>query len=187
MISLVNIILEAEKPKYSYGCVMLYFHFPEIGKMQKDIDKEDVYNGEDGDPRTYGLEKEHHTTLLYGLHDDVMLDQVKSVLDKYTYSPLKLCNVSIFDNPKYDVLKFDVGYSEKGGAYLSKINKELSELPHTTEYPDYHPHSTIGYLKKGTGQKYVSMFKGKEYVITPDYAVYSVPDGNKHKIKINVK
>jgi hypothetical protein len=59
---------------------------------------------------------------------------------------------------KYDVLKFDVRYPTKSGAFLHKINSKLQELPHTNGFPDYHPHSTIAYLKSGSGKKYIEKF-----------------------------
>jgi hypothetical protein len=55
----------------------------------------------------------------------------------------------------------------------------LVKLPHTTDYPDYHPHSTIAYLKKGKGEKYTDKLKGAEYIVNPSKIVYSKPDGNK--------
>ena len=184
MKSLVKLILEADQ-KFKYGCVMLYFKFPELKNLQKKIDKEDIYT-EEGD-RTYGLEDEPHVTLLFVLHEEVTLDDVKPILDKVVFSDLILYKPSLFENEKYDVLKFDVTYPTKGGAFLSKINKELRKFPHTNDYPDYHPHMTIGYLKPGTGKKYTKLFKDEEYQLTPSYAVYSVPSGEKHKIKIQVQ
>lgn len=180
MISIVKLILE-EKGKFDYGCVMLYFDFPELKDMQKQIDPEDLYKPEKEDTRSYGVETEPHCTLLYGLHDDVTLDQVKGTLQDFTFTPLKLHNISTFDNPKYDVLKFDVK-----GPNLKEANKALKEFPFTSDFPDYHAHSTIAYLNKGEGKKYIGMFKGKEYTATPSYAVYSMPNGTKHKIKIKV-
>ena len=119
--------------------------------------------------------------------DSLTLDQVQEALSGITFSECKLHNVSKFDNPKYDVLKFDVGYATKGGAFLSKANDALKAYPYTSDFPDYHPHSTIAYLKKGSADKYISNLKDKEYNLTPEYAIYSVPSGDKHKIKINVK
>jgi 2'-5' RNA ligase len=39
--------------------------------------------------------------------------------------------------------------------YRVDINEKLSILPHTTDFPDYNPHITIAYVKKGKGKKYV--------------------------------
>lgn len=182
MISLVNLILnEGSSQKYDYGCVMLYFTFPQLFRIQDAINPNDLYIGDGSDGRTYGFEDEPHCTLLYGLHEEVSLEQVKSALEGTVFSECTLSNASKFDNPKYDVFKFDV--SGKG---LVEANKALSSLPHTTSFPDYHPHSTIAYLNKGTADKYIQMLKGEEFTLTPKRAVYSVPDGAKYDIKINL-
>jgi hypothetical protein len=59
------------------------------------------------------------------------------------------------------------------------VNAELAKLPHTTNFPDYHPHATIGYLKPGTGKKYVELFKDKQYEVVPEKIVYSKPGGER--------
>jgi len=183
MIKLVDLLLEGQ---YNYGCVMLYFNFPLINKIHDAINPKDLYE-EEGD-RTFGLEEEPHCTLLYGLHEEVTDEQIKNILNQNTFGECKLYNASLFqNNDDYDVLKFDVGYPTRGGAFLTKVNKELSQLPNTNDFPDYHPHSTIAYIKAGEGQKYVNMLKGQEFILTPKYAVYSKPNGEKIKIKIKLK
>jgi len=169
-----NSIKESKEQTHDYGCSMIYFDFPEMHKIHSMIDSSDIYT-EDED-QSGGLETEPHTTLLYGLHSDEVDD--KDVLDASTKfdvpSEMKLHNVSCFNNDKYDVLKFDVDSD-----HLHKINSELTKLPHTTDYPDYHPHTTIGYLKKGTGKKYTDRLKDTSYIVNPSKIVYSKPNGNK--------
>lgn len=183
MIKLKDLIKENSNSTYDYGCVMLYFNFPEINKIHDAINPKDVYT-EEGD-KTFGLEDEPHTTLLYGLHTEVTLDNVKDVLSGYTYTPCTIHNPSLFKNEKYDVLKFDVK-----GDNLHKTNEALKKYPYTSSFPKYHPHLTIGYINPGLGQKYVDMLNKviptSGYQLVPQYAVYSMPDGTKHKIKINV-
>jgi 2'-5' RNA ligase len=171
--------VKEEKKAFDYGCSMLYYDFPKINEIHSMIEDEDLYT-EEGD-RSYGLEKEPHTTLLFGLHSHEIPDEEVMKASKCHEIPseLKLHNPSLFKNDKYDVLKFDVA-----GNNLHKLNSELSKLPHTTDYPDYHPHSTIGYLKKGTGDKYVSLLQGSEYTVNPSKIVYSKPDGSKVEEKI---
>ena len=177
----MNIVSEEKKNhKYEYGCAMLYFDLPDIKKIHEIIDPKDVYS-EEG----YGLETEPHVTLLFGLHDGVSVPQVTEVMDKFKYTDCILYNASLFKNPQYDVLKFDIRYPTKGGAFLHKTNAELSKFPHTTDYPDYHPHCTIGYLKSGTGEKYVKELNDREFVVTPEYGVYTTTNGDKNRIKIN--
>lgn len=171
--------LNEKKSSYDYGCAMLYLDFPEMESLHSEIDENDVYV--DDEDSTFGLENEPHVTLLYGLHDDVGLDKVEPIVGQRTYSTVKAHNASLFNNPKYDVLKFDID-----GESLHDCNKSLSELPHTTDYPDYHPHMTVAYLKPGMGQKYADKLKGKEYMLHPTHAIYSMPSGDKHKINVRI-
>ncbi len=178
MQKLAGIIVE-EKQTYDFGCAMLYFNFPEMNKIHDVIDSKDIYIQE-GD-RSFGLEKEPHCTLLYGLHNEVSTKDVNEVLNNYTYSTVKAYNVSLFENQDYDVLKFDIK-----GDNLHETNKDLQQYPFTSNFPDYHPHLTIAYLKPGTGKKYTKILKGQEFDLLPQYAVYSKPDGGQDKININV-
>ena len=175
-------IMEKSKDAYSYGCAMVYFSFPEMEEIHSMIDEEDIYTEEED--RTYGLEDEPHVTLLYGLHSKEIKDQdVMDVCSKREIVDIKLYNASLFENKDYDVLKFDADNN-----ILFQINKDLTEsFPFTTDYPDYHPHSTIAYIKKGKGKKYVEMLSGKEYIATPDKIVYSKPSGEKKSQEIGKK
>lgn len=176
---LLDIFTEATNQKFEYGCVMLYFDFPEIYKIQDEINPEDIYY-EPGD-RSFGLEDEPHTTLLFGLHKEVTTDDVEKVLEGFEYGDVLIGNISLFENPRYDVLKFDVK-----GKNLHNTNEKLKEFPHTSSFPTYHPHLTISYLKPGMGKKYVEKFKGMTFKLTPKYAVYSKPDGDRDVLDINV-
>jgi hypothetical protein len=163
-----------EEQKFDYGCAMLHFDFPKMKNIHENIEEGDVYT-EEGD-RSFGLETDPHVTLLYGFHADVDGDTVGSICANHTFDNMKLENLSCFENPKFDVLKFDV----KGNG-LHECNKKLSDLPHTTDYPDYHPHATIGYLKPGTAKKYIQKMKEESHDITPKSVVYSMPSGKKLK------
>lgn len=179
-IRLMDLLNEISTSTYKYNCAMLYFDFPEMGKIHSQIDKKDIYT-EEGDI-SFGLEDEPHTTLLYGLHQEVGVDKIKSILEKFVYGDCTLHNISIFENDRYDVLKFDVK-----GKNLYETNNELKKYPFTSDYPDYHPHLTIGYLKPGTGKKYVNLMEGKEYSLIPTHSIYSLADGGKEKLMIRVK
>jgi 2'-5' RNA ligase len=64
---------------------------------------------------------------------------------------IKISGISLFKNPDFDVVKFDVVKSET----LSKANELMKELPNTSTFPEYHPHITIAYLTKDSGEKYM--------------------------------
>jgi 2'-5' RNA ligase len=175
--------LLTEDHKHDFGCAMLFFDFPQIKDIHNQIDKDDLYVDKE-DP-SFGLESNPHCTLLFGLHPEVTTEDVTKVIDGHDLDKtFMVSNMSIFDNPKYDVLKFDVGEMIKGHPTLSRINRQLMSFPHTNDFPDYHPHMTIAYLKKGEGQKYVDAFEGTQFNLSPSYAVYSKPDGTEDKIEI---
>jgi len=178
----INLLLEDHK--HDFGCVMLFFNFPEINKFHNQIDSNDLYIDEE-DP-SYGLEKEPHCTLLYGLHNGVTTEDIESsIIDNHFKQSFIGYNISLFDtNPEYDVLKLDVSPKRKGSAILRKTNKLLSSLPHEESPHDFHPHMTIAYLKKGMGQKYVEKFKGTQFDLEPSYIGYSKTDGILDKIQI---
>jgi hypothetical protein len=168
-----SLIKENKSDTFEYGCAMVYFDFPEMQNLHGQIDQADIYT-EEGD-RSYGLEDEPHTTLLFGLHSNEIDDEtVMSICKSRPIGELTLSNPSLFENKDYDVLKFDVE-----NPVILEINADLSKLPHTTNFPDYHPHATIGYLKKGMGQKYVDLFSSQEYKVMPSSIVYSKPDGSR--------
>lgn len=169
-------INEGLKKTYDYGCSMLYFDFPQMAVIHDNIDEQDIYD--DPENSGFGLEKEPHCTLLYGIHsDEVSDDDVISRSKFNSRDPLILKNISVFKNKDYDVLKFDVEHAD-----LQGINKKLRELPYTNDYPDYHPHCTIAYLKPGTSEQYLKAYEGRSFQVHPKHIVYSKPDGSKLKV-----
>ena len=68
---------------------------------------------------------------------------------------------------------------------LHGCNFNLRQLPYTSSYPDYKPHMTVAYLKKGEGQKYVERLMDKTYTVTPTHLIYSKPDGSKIRFELN--
>lgn len=159
--------------KYDYGCVMIRLKTdPEDWKaLQAMVDEKDVYFGEDGEG--YGREMNPHVTVLYGIHADVPDADVEEYIKEIKDPEIELQDVSSFTNKGFDVLKFDIHSKD-----LEALNKLFTKLPHTTEYPDYHPHATICYLKSGLAEKYVKKFKDIEPVDSKaKQIVYSKPDG----------
>jgi hypothetical protein len=163
---------EKAKDTYDYGCSMVYFNSPGIIKIQEAINPDDLYTQE-GD-NTYGLEDEHHVTLLYGLHSDEVDEADVMAISADDIPGITLSNLSTFESKDYDVLKFDATCDK-----LHEINANLAKLPHTTSFPDYHPHATIAYLKPGCAEKYINEFKTYENIVEPQEIVYSKPDGSK--------
>lgn len=173
----MKLLTEKEGKKNTYNCVMLYFEFPEINEIHKKIKEEDIYIDPNDD--SFGLEKQSHITLLFGLHENVSTEDVRKVTDHFKFTKCKIHNPSLFTPKQYDVFKFDVE-----GKNLHECNEALKEYPYTSDFPDYHPHLTIGYLKSGKGKKYVDMLKDKEFTLIPISITYSKTDGSKDIIKL---
>lgn len=171
-------LLEAKTEKnnkYDYGCVMVDLNVDKNTwkDFQDKVDDDDIYH-EEGNAG-YGREMEPHVTILYGIHADVPDKEVEDMIDAITKPTIELQKVSSFDNEKFDVLKFDIESED-----LNRLNKLFKELPHTSTYPDYHPHATICYLKPGLAKKYIKKFKGIDSLETKtSKVIYSKPDGTK--------
>ena len=168
-------LLEGAHKANKFGCVMVFLDYDksEWNKMQDIIDKEDLYEpkGETG----FGKETDPHITILYGLHSDIPDSDIEKEIDLLKKPSIKLGKVSSFSNDKFDVLKFDIESKD-----LHKANKKFSEFPFTTDYPKYHPHATIAYVKKGLADKYIDKLnKAAEISIIADKIIYSKADGTK--------
>lgn len=108
-----------------------------------------LVKNEDIDPEK-GLEDEPHCTILYGFENDVELDSLIHLLPKQDELNCYTKHISLFENEN-DVLKFEIISPE-----LQKLHEAVKKFPNNYKYPDYKPHCTIGYLKKGEGEKYIT-------------------------------
>ena len=151
----------------NYACLMLDFEMPKLIKeLQKKIKIDDIFLAEDAN---YGLEKECHVTIVFGLENDVTVSDLKKHL-----SPLKdyralLTSITKFENEEYDVLKVDVKCPK-----AEESNKLIRDNFKThNKFKDYHAHMTIAYLKKGKGDEYVKKLLDKFESFTPTTFSYS--------------
>ena len=106
-----------------------------------------IYNDENDE---YGREDEPHITVLYGLIDKVKPSEVQDIIygEEFECFPIRFGGITSFriDDKPYDVLKIDV-ISE----HLEKLHYLLRDrLPNENTFPEYCPHFTIAYVKKGT-------------------------------------
>jgi hypothetical protein len=168
-----------ENHKYEYGCLMSYFDIPIWNDVLKLIDDDDLYAEEDG----FGLEHEPHATILFGIHDDkVNIDDIKNELIGIDEIQVNVKGITNFsnDNEPYDVVKFDIESD-----LLHQLNKKMNKFPNTNEF-DFNPHMTIGYVKKGLGNKYNGKFPSLPTVIGK-HIVYSHPSGQKDRWELPIK
>lgn len=172
-----------ENHRFEYGCVMLDFDFPIMNKIHDAIDPNDIYT--EGDD--YGVETEPHITILFGLHNDIPDADIINVVKNTAFGDCRIHSPSLFSVDEHEVLKYEVSYADRGGAFLHKLNQELKKFPYTSEFPNYEPHMTIAYLKKGCGQRYVKMLQGSNFILKPKNARYSKANKTQIKIPIQVR
>jgi hypothetical protein len=172
---------------YKKGCLMLDVPFGERGDDNKwdreilgKINLDDVYN-----VPGFGLDFNPHITVLYGFDlEKVAPYHIEKLLPENPIT-FSISDVSYFESPDYDVLKFGI-YSPQ----LIELNKIYRNLPHENSYPDYKPHLTISYLKKGRAEKYIEVFKNFVNISFQssklDYS-FNNEDGLKTKMHWDVK
>ena len=176
-------LFESHTHKVEYGCVMLFATLDDWPKHLERIKKEDIYDDEN---HNYGLEKEPHCTLFYGLHlNTVKPEDVKEFIKTLSPVYVTINSIHIFENEEYDVVKYDVPKNDNAlQTYHDMIKKAF---PNTETYAEYYPHMTLAYVEKGKGKKYVG--KVKPFKVKFDKAVYSFDgkDGNREKISVKLK
>lgn len=176
-------LLTEEKGPHKYGCVILFLDVNQKwwDKIQNEIEDEDIYGPHEG--RNYGREDLPHVTILYGVHKDVDDKEIKSRVEQIEAPKITLKKIGKFENDNFDVLKFDIQSDD-----LHNMNDLFKELPYTNDYPDYKPHATIAYLKKGSAKKYTKTLSSDDIVeLTPTKVIYSKPDGSEKEFKIKTK
>lgn len=162
-----------------YGCIMLYADITEehYSNIVNDIvDPEDIYEDPTGEEE-YGYETEAHVTVLWGIHfDTVSIDNIVKTFYNINHPYLlEIKEISIFENDKYDVVKFDVIPDKR---LLHLRDYCINTFENTQTFEGYHPHMTIAYVKKGKGSKYLKKFN-ESLNINFNKIVYSNPDYKK--------
>ena len=119
--------------------------------VAKEIDKDDLYieEAETKGDWHYGLETEPHITVKWGVDFDEP-DKVIDILNGEKGGNVEVDGIEIFENDDFDVL---VAVCKSKA--LQKIHKKLTEeLEIEDTHPEYKPHITIAYMKKGMAKKY---------------------------------
>lgn len=169
----------ADKKPYEKSCLMLDFKIDNWSELLNKVSDEKIYNDETND---FGKENEPHCTVLYGFNQGKeIVEQVKDICERIkTPVSVKVKSISCFESGEFDVLKFDLE-SES----LVKLNSIFATFDVTNDFPDYHAHMTIAYLKKGV-VKNPKTFKidlsDKNLVIEGNSFTFSVK-GTRNKVK----
>ena len=168
---------EARDGGISYGCAMLYLADAgdkALSKWKKDmktlvIPKEDLHE--------YGRESDPHVTVLYGIHT-TSANKVKAALKKgdRTMMTVRMGKLAIFENDDFDVLIRKVERKD----HLKEVRKTLMDnLKATVTFPDYKPHATIAYLKKGKGKEYLKKYKDTKWALDGEFDCGVIDFSNK--------
>lgn len=161
---------------YESGCLMAYF-----GECPQHQDMIDVIAP--ADLHENGVEDSPHVTVLYGFQPGVTKEQLADHVDMEELSAFSiLCTgFHVFENEEYDVLIYRVESS-----VLYDLNRMCRELPHQNNFPDYVPHMTLAYCKKGRARKYASQ-PFSPFLVKCDRLVYSAAEVDKEGVTHNVK
>ena len=165
--------------KYDYSSVQ--FDFPtEIATKvkkwgEKHISDSDLYI--EGDK--YAREDDIHTTVKYGLVT-ASVEPIKNKIKDIKPFYITLGKISRFvpSDEEYDVVKI-----EYNGDGLFKLNKILCELKNEDSHPEYKPHCTIAYVKKGHCSELSGNGELEGIRVKVDEVTFSSKTGEKSKIK----
>lgn len=116
----------------------------------KTIEKNDLYIEEaKGGDYHYGIETDVHITLVYGFTFDNP-KQVVELLDGEDGGEVNIDGIEVFEKDDYDVLVIRCKSKRLGELHRKLIDGTDTE----DKYPEYKPHMTIAYFKKGKAKKY---------------------------------
>jgi 2'-5' RNA ligase len=129
-----------------------------------------------------GRETEPHVTVKFGIDPEVGAvslaetiensDSAKEMAERG--ATMTLGATAIFEADEYDVVFVTVDSPD-----LLLLNKIISEdVPVTDTHPEYIPHVTLAYVKKGEGQKFAGDETLAGTIVTFDAITYSDVDGN---------
>lgn len=163
-------------PRYAF--LMVEYETPSFIKdLWHEIPDKEVFTS-DEPYNHYGLERESHITIVPCLDNDVDKDRIKELAGKLSDYKALLTNISVFNCEEYDVLKCDAE-----SEFLHAANKRIrDEFETHSEYDGhYHPHMTIGYLKKGMADKYKKAVLPALKVLQPVQFILSYYEDGKEK------
>jgi hypothetical protein len=109
------------------------------------------------DVHSKGLQILHpHVTFIFGFTNRIPITESRQLMAEVLEHCPKTLGIdrrpSLFQNEDFDVLKFNVHVPDCLRGYRSRV---MSRYDCKQNYPDWIPHLTVGYLKRGTGIKYL--------------------------------
>jgi hypothetical protein len=171
-----------DKYVYKYSCAMLNLSDIISDSMKKwameNVPEDCLYiNLDDG---IEGYEDTPHVTIKYGLHD-AEPDNLTRLASGFGSIDLTLSTIDVFNtNPNFDVLKINI-VSDK----LMQLNKLICDNMHYTDkFPEYIPHATIAYIKKGTCLNLINSPVFDKLIDVIDEIYFTSRSGDEYFIKL---
>ena len=133
------------------------------------------------DPKdaSYGRIKDIHITVLYGIENENIPEELRNIVQKYLPLEIKTGLMNKFESDEYDVILVEVEVSDK----LKKMRNEIEkEIPNQNEYREYKPHITVAYVKPGSCDFLIrnDQFSGRKFKVKN--IVFSSKNGKKAKV-----
>lgn len=129
------------------GCAMIRTESP-LDRELPVLD-EWLYSSDDPDtPWVDGLVEHHHTTVRYGFLPMVEEKHVWDIVSRSRY-PYRLMVTHIEAFRPEPEKNYECVVARVDSDELREVNQQLSILPNINTYPEYKPHITIGYFKRG--------------------------------------
>lgn len=121
--------------------------------IHEKIEPEDVSQGPEGT----GKEAKPHITILYGIKEHTPDTQkIQQVIQNHpAMNSVRWVGLDKFESSAYDVLIIKID-SPAGQELFKDFNNIYPDSMNS--YPEYIPHTTLAYLKKGTADKYIEEF-----------------------------
>lgn len=158
----------SDNKTFDKACIMLDYKYDKMSELRELTDKNDIHPKNDEAIKGDNC----HVSLLNGIKPGTKFEEFKECLKPLNSYRIILTNISIFECEEYDVLKIDVKCPE-----LEKTNNRLKKVvEYEDKFPNYHPHITIAYLNKGSGEKYTKKMMDKIDELVPYQFTYGTFD-----------
>jgi 2'-5' RNA ligase len=132
-----------------------------------------------------GFETGPHVTILYGIHEEQPSPKIVDIIETYPRFSITLGEVSLFsnDDDPFDVVKVDVISND-----LFILRSEfLNNCHYTLTMPEYIPHATIAFVKKGTNDHLLHNPSCKGLTFPVTHISFCGKNGYQRKIMLGMR
>ena len=163
-----------------YGCLMalppIEYCYKMIDFAKNIIPVNNLYI--DKNDSSYGYtDNDFHCTIKYGFSPDLLKVDMARILNGMKPFNIKLKSLNLFENEKYDVVKFEVEPNE----ILTELRKRCDSYKNEDKYPTYNAHATLAYVQKG---KFPHIKEGLNLSVPVTRFKYSSQNGKKLYINL---